>query len=76
MDKLQIQRPTQEITLEEFIEGVTDKGICQYCTSYQECMEYMGEENVEVMSGNGCGAFDNTVDKLKEFYLLEKCRYL
>jgi hypothetical protein len=33
----------------------------------------MGEENIEAISGNGCSAFDNSVENIKRFYLLEKC---
>ena len=33
----------------------------------------MGEDNVEALSGYGCREFDNSVDKLKNFFLIEQC---
>ena len=73
MNKIQRYRPTQAITFEDFFNTVTDNGICKYCSGYQECLEAMGEENVQSISGYGCSAFDNTVENIKQFYLIEYC---
>jgi hypothetical protein len=73
MDKIKRFRNAQTISFEEFFNYVTDKGICEYCDDYEECLEAMGEENIQYMSGNGCGAFDSSVDNIKKHFLLEKC---
>lgn len=71
--KIKRFRETQETTFEDFFNKVTDEGICRYCESYQDCMEAMGADNIEAISGNGCGGFDASVDDLKKAFLLEKC---
>ena len=73
MDKIIQYRPTQKQTFEDFFNIVTDTGICQYCLGYEECKDVMGEDNILAMTGNGCSAFDNSVDNLKQIYLLEQC---
>ena len=73
MDKIKRFRNAQTISFEEFFNFVTDRGICEYCDAYEECMEVMGKENIECLSGNGCGAFDTSVEKIKKAFLLEKC---
>ena len=73
MDKIKRYRPTQIQSFEDFFNIVTDLGLCQYCDSYDECMEVMGKDNIETISGQGCGAFDASVDSLKKYFLLDKC---
>lgn len=73
MDKINRYRETQKQTFDEFFNTVTDLGICQYCDSYQECAEVMGADNIEAISGNGCSAFDTSVDKIKKLYLTKMC---
>ena len=71
--KIKRFREVQSTSFEDFFNKVTDSGLCEYCDSYTECVEYMGAENVESMSGNGCSAFDASVDSLKKHFLLDKC---
>ena len=71
--KIKRYREVQLVSFEEFFDKATDSGICQYCDSYNECIDYMGYENVESISGNGCSAFDCSVEALKKHFLLEKC---
>lgn len=73
MDKIKRFRAAQTVSFEEFFNIATDTGICKYCDSYDECCEAMGLDNIEAISGNGCSAFDTSVENLKKFYLLEKC---
>ena len=73
MDKIKRFRDIQTITFDDFFNIVTDTGICKYCDSYEECLEAMGEDNINAISGNGCSAFDNSVDNIKKFYLIDKC---
>jgi hypothetical protein len=73
MDKIKRFRNAQTQSFEDFFNFVTDRGICEYCDSYQDCKEAMGEENLEYLSGNGCGAFDTSVERIKKAFLLEKC---
>ena len=73
MDKINRFRTTQVQSFEDFFNDITDKGICKYCDSYKDCMEYMGEENMESMSGNGCGGFDASIEDIKKHFLLEQC---
>ena len=73
MDKIQRFRLTQKQTFEDFFNFVTDSGLCKYCDSYEDCCEAMGQENVDSVSGNGCSAFDNSVENIKKFYLVEQC---
>lgn len=73
MDKIQRYRAVQTVSFEDFFNIVTDTGVCKYCDSYEECREAMGDENLECISGNGCSAFDTSVENIKKFYLLEKC---
>ncbi len=73
MDKIRRYRTAQSITFEDFFNLVTDTGRCEYCDSYEECKEAMGEDNIEAISGNGCSAFDNSIENIKRFYLLDKC---
>jgi hypothetical protein len=73
MDKIKRFRNAQTQSFEDFFNLIIDKGVCEYCDSYQECMEIMGQENIEYISGNGCNAFDTSVDRIKKAFLLEKC---
>lgn len=73
--KLKRFRETQTISFEEFFNNVTDNGICEYCDSYEECAEAMGIENINSISGNGCSAFDSSVENIKKGFLLDKCAY-
>ena len=73
MDKIKRYRTAQSITFEDFFNLVTDTGRCEYCDSYEECKEAMGEDNIEAISGNVCSAFDNSIENIKRFYLLDKC---
>lgn len=73
MEKIKQYRTVQKVSFEDFFNIVTDTGICKYCDSFAECMEAMGEDNMEAISGNGCSAFDNSVDNLKKYFLLEQC---
>ena len=73
MEKIKRYRNAQKQSFDEFFNFVTDSGICQYCDNYQECVEAMGIDNIECISGNGCSAFDTSVDNIKNIYLLEKC---
>ena len=73
MDKIQRYRTTQTVSFEDFFNEVTDSGICEYCDSFKECIEAMGEDNIKVISGNGCSAFDNSIENIKKFYLVEMC---
>jgi len=73
MEKIIRFRESQKISFEEFFNTVTDAGICKYCSSYDECVEYIGEENMDCMTGNGCSGFDNSIENLRRFYLIDKC---
>ena len=73
MEKIKQYRAVQTVSFEDFFNIVTDTGICKYCNSFNECCEAMGENNIEAISGNGCSAFDNSVDNLKKYFLLEQC---
>lgn len=73
MERIIQFRPIQKMSFDEFFNLVTDTAPCQYCDSYEECAEVMGYDNIDSISGNGCAAFDNTVENLKKFYLLEQC---
>lgn len=72
-NKINRYREVQSISFEEFFNTVTDTAVCEYCDSYEECKDYMGEDNMEVISGYGCSAFDSSVEKIKNHFLLEKC---
>ena len=76
MEKIKRYRPIQSMSFETFFNMVTDKGICKYCSTYGECLDIMGEDNLEALSGNGCGAFDNTVENIKKIYLIEECQHI
>lgn len=71
--KIKRFREVQTTSFEDFFNKITDTGVCEYCDSYDECLEYMGKENIDCISGNGCSSFDTSVDKLKKHFLLEKC---
>ena len=71
--KIKRFREVQLVSFEDFFDKATDSGICEYCDSYNECIDYMGYENVVAISGNGCSAFDCSVEQLKKHFLLEKC---
>lgn len=73
MEKINRYKPTQNHSFEEFFNLVTDIGICECCQSYEECKELMGEDNIKSISGNGCSAFDNSIDNIKKIYLLKEC---
>jgi len=73
MEKIKRYRDTQTISFEDFFNMVTDNGICEYCDSYNYCLEAMGEESIEAVSGNGCGGFDTSIENIKKAYLLQKC---
>lgn len=73
MDKIKRYRQIQKQSFDEFFNQVTDSGICMYCDSYQECLEAMGADNIECISGNGCSAFDTSVENIKKAFLLEMC---
>jgi len=73
--KIKRFRETQTISFDDFFNDIIDNGICEYCNSYEECSEAMGKDNVELISGNGCSAFDNSVDNLRKIFLLTKCSY-
>lgn len=73
MEKICRYRTAQKQTFEEFFNKITDSGICEYCDSYEECMEIMGADNIDMISGNGCSAFDSSVDKIKKRFLVEQC---
>ena len=73
MDKIHRYRNTQEISFDDFVNDVIDKGVCKYCNSYEECLEAMGGNNMESISGNGCAGFDNSVEEIKKIYLIDKC---
>ena len=73
MDKIKRFRNIQTVSFDDFLNVVVDTGICKCCESYEECLEMMGESNMEAISGNGCSAFDNTVDNIKKIYLVEQC---
>ena len=74
MDKIKRYRNKQEQSFEDFFNIVTDTGICEFCDSYNECLEYIGLDNLSCISGNGCSAFDTSVEKLKKQYLLKYCK--
>jgi len=73
MDKIIRYKPTQKQSFEDFFNIVTDTGICKYCLGYEECKDIMGEDNIQAITGNGCSAFDNSVENIKQIYLLEQC---
>jgi hypothetical protein len=73
MEKIKRYRAVQTVSFEDFFNMVTDKGICEFCDSYNDCVEAMGTENIEAISGNGCSAFDTSVENIKKAYLLQKC---
>lgn len=73
MDKIKRYRTVQTVSFEDFFNIVTDTGRCEYCDSYADCVEAMGKENVEAISGNGCSAFDNSIENIKKFYLVKMC---
>ena len=73
MDKIKRFRNTQIISFDDFLNIVIDTGICKYCSLYEECLEAIGEDNIDTISGNGCSAFDNSVDEIKKIYLVEQC---
>ena len=73
MDKIKRFRNTQTQTFDEFFNQITDTGVCEYCDSYDECLEAMGHESIECISGNGCHAFDTSLERIKKAFLLEKC---
>ena len=68
MDK--IERPTQTITLDDFIEEVLNNPKCKYCKYQEECKNDIGVESLEEVVGPdyGCKAFDNTTDNLLKFF--------
>ena len=76
MEKIKQYRPTQTITFDEFIEGITENGVCEYCSSYYDCLEAMGIDCLKSISGQGCNCFDNSIEKLKQFYIENKCTFL
>ena len=73
MEKIKRYRETQKVSFEDFFNLVTDTGVCKCCKYLNYCIEMMGEDNVEALSGYGCREFDNSVDKLKNFFLIEQC---
>ena len=73
MDKINRFRLTQSQSFEDFFSDVTDAGICEYCDSYNECLEVIGKENMECVSGNGCSAFDTSIERIKKAFLIDKC---
>ena len=72
MDKIERYREVQKETFEDFFNTVVDKCICRYCDNYKECLEYLGEENVECLSGTGCAGFDTSVENVREIFLKER----
>ena len=75
MEKIKRYRNTQKQTFESFFEEVTDSGICKYCSSFNDCLTVLGEESIDSISGNGCSAFDNSIEEIKKFYLIEMCSH-
>ena len=75
MDKIIRYRTAQTVSFEDFFNIVTDTGKCEYCNSYNDCLEVMGLDNLQAISGNGCSAFDNSIENIKKFYLLEMCAH-
>lgn len=75
MDKIIRYKPIQKQSFEDFFNIVIDTGVCEYCTNYDECVETMGADNLQAISGNGCSAFDNTMENIKNIYLLKECKH-
>lgn len=71
MDKINRYRYVQKQSFDEFFNFITDSGICKYCDNYNDCLEAMGTDNLEYMSGNGCSAFDTSIDNIKKAFLIE-----
>lgn len=70
MEKLIRYRGTQKLTLDKFIDDILKNPLCKYCSSHDECQEMMGVTSIEEEIGEiGCGAFDNTIENLTNFYL-------
>ena len=73
MERLITSRDTQTISIDDYINEIIDGGVCKYCDYYDFCSEYVGEDNIQEISGCGCSAFDAPIEKLKKCYLIEKC---
>ena len=73
MERLITSRNTQTIPIDDYINEIIDRGVCKYCDYYDFCSEYIGEDNMQELSGWGCSSFDAPIEKLKECYLNEKC---
>lgn len=72
MDKIIRYREIQKETFEDYFDKVVTTCICKHCDNYNECLEYLGEENMECLSGTGCAGFDTTIEKVREQFLKEK----
>ena len=73
MEKIIRFRTTQPLTLDDFIDKVLNNPSCLYCQYLNDCVEYMGDDIIDVIGINGCSAFDNTVEGLKNIYLKKYC---
>lgn len=71
--KIKRYREIQSMTFDDYLNVIVDNALCPYCTEYKECLECMGEDNIQAISGCGCSAFDASVEELEKHFLLEKC---
>jgi GTP cyclohydrolase III len=72
-NKINRYREVQSTSFEEFFNAVTDTGVCECCDNYEECVQYIGQDNIVTVSGNGCSGFDSSIENIKKHFLLEKC---